>query len=205
MRAKFLSPEHTGPLGVADFLEVTESEERAIVARDAYERVNAMLDGLGIGPWEDAGAVYKKVCEATVEVLRQTWPGMAAGAPRRIPQAEADATYCCARTPENGRIDWTADTRTVFNLIRGLARPFPGAFTVWEEGQLRIWRAEPVAEAQVYVGRVPGRVVGVDRTKGHIDVLTGDGVLRLLEVQPDGAEEAGSPTQWVRSVRARLG
>ncbi len=53
IRSKFLSPEHVGPVAVADFLEVTDPDERAAVVRDAYERVNALLEQLQIRRWED--------------------------------------------------------------------------------------------------------------------------------------------------------
>ena len=53
IRGKFLSPEHVGPVAVADFLEVTDPDERAIVVRDAYARVNALLDQLRVEMWED--------------------------------------------------------------------------------------------------------------------------------------------------------
>ena len=46
-------------------------------------------------------------------------------------------------------------------------------------------------------------ICGVDA--GHIEVLTGDGVLRILEAQPEGAAESGPPAKWVTSVRGRLG
>jgi len=52
IRGKFLSPEHVGPAAVANFLEIRDSEERDIVMRDAYERVAAFLDLLGVSPWE---------------------------------------------------------------------------------------------------------------------------------------------------------
>lgn len=45
---KFASPEHAGPRHVAAFLEVEDVEEREILIRDAYERVNALLVRLGI-------------------------------------------------------------------------------------------------------------------------------------------------------------
>ena len=44
----FASPEHRGPRHVADFEEVTDPEEREAVKRDAYERVNYLLQQLGI-------------------------------------------------------------------------------------------------------------------------------------------------------------
>ena len=51
IRDRFLSLQHFGPVAVADFLELPDSEEREIVMRDAYERVTAFLDRLRIQPW----------------------------------------------------------------------------------------------------------------------------------------------------------
>lgn len=46
---KFASPVHLGPRQVADFLEEQEPEARAILERDAFERVQAVLVGVGTG------------------------------------------------------------------------------------------------------------------------------------------------------------
>lgn len=43
---KFSSPEHIGPKFVADFLDITEPEERATLQRDAFERVAFLLESL---------------------------------------------------------------------------------------------------------------------------------------------------------------
>ena len=43
---KFASPEHVGPKHVADFDDIRDPEERALVQRDAFERVNALLSRL---------------------------------------------------------------------------------------------------------------------------------------------------------------
>jgi len=43
---KFSSPEHIGPKFVADFLDITELEERATLQRDAFERVAFLLESL---------------------------------------------------------------------------------------------------------------------------------------------------------------
>ncbi len=45
---KFASPDHIGPKSVADFEGLTDPEERAFLQRDAYERVNYLLEKLGI-------------------------------------------------------------------------------------------------------------------------------------------------------------
>jgi hypothetical protein len=51
IRAAFLSPDHAGPRWVADFLDVTEAEARAILQRRAYEEVTVWLDALGVALW----------------------------------------------------------------------------------------------------------------------------------------------------------
>jgi hypothetical protein len=45
---KFASPAHVGPKQVADFEAIADSEEREAIQRDAYERVNYLLEKLGI-------------------------------------------------------------------------------------------------------------------------------------------------------------
>ena len=51
IRSKFASVEHIGPRWVADFLEVTEKEDRDIVVRRAYEKIKELLDLLCISEW----------------------------------------------------------------------------------------------------------------------------------------------------------
>lgn len=48
MAEKFESPNHTGPNFVADFEEMEEDEDREMLKRDVFERVDHLLRGLGI-------------------------------------------------------------------------------------------------------------------------------------------------------------
>jgi hypothetical protein len=52
IRAKFLSPEHIGPVWVANFQVIRDSEEVERVKRDAYEKISTFLDKLGISKFE---------------------------------------------------------------------------------------------------------------------------------------------------------
>jgi hypothetical protein len=52
IRSKFASVAHVGPTWVADFLEVTEKEDREIVMRRAYEKVTELLDMLHVSAWD---------------------------------------------------------------------------------------------------------------------------------------------------------
>ncbi|MFO0891120.1 MAG: methionyl-tRNA formyltransferase [Isosphaeraceae bacterium] len=119
-------------------------------------------------------------------------------------QREAEATYCCSRNPEDGEIDWSRSARQIHDLIRALAPPFPGAFTHLDGRRLAVWKAECLEPAPAYVGRVPGRVVAVSRMDGFVDVLAGEGVVRLHEVQRvEGAREPAATV--IGSVRETLG
>ena len=121
-----------------------------------------------------------------------------------VPQSAEPATYGCTRLPADGEIDWTAPTERIAALVRGLDKPFPGAFTYLKTRRIVIWRASALDAPLNYTGRVPGRIVNVSRTEGHVDVLTGDGVLRIYEVEaaPDGRAPASAV---IRSVRETLG
>jgi hypothetical protein len=106
--------------------------------------------------------------------------------------------------PADGEIDWRRSTADVYALVRALTEPFPGAFTHLEARRLVIWRARALEAPREWVGRVPGRVVSRSPGEGWVDVLTGDGVLRLETVQLDGQGRRPA-AEVIRSVRATLG
>ncbi|MBW4619766.1 MAG: methionyl-tRNA formyltransferase [Cyanosarcina radialis HA8281-LM2] len=120
------------------------------------------------------------------------------------PQNQAEADYCCTRLPQDGEINWSDSTRRIDRFIRALVFPFPGAYTYFQGKKLLIWQAQPLKDPPVYKGRIPGRVVGRSKTEGYVDVLTGDGVIRLLEVQLPG-EERTPPAQVIKSIKSTLG
>jgi methionyl-tRNA formyltransferase len=153
---------------------------------------------------DTAPAVYERVCEATTALILEALPALAAGSAPRIHQEEGIGTYGCSRSPSDGVIDWSETTLRIYNKIRALTYPYPGAFTHFEGETLTVWTASLLSGLPEYVGRIPGRVVAVSQTEGWIDVLTGDGVLRVTEVQAAGGEKCPAASV-VRSVRAKLG
>jgi len=121
-----------------------------------------------------------------------------------VKQNNTEATYACTRLPEDGEINWSDSTRNIYALIRALVAPFPGAYTYFQGKKLLIWQAKPVNNPPVYVGRIPGRIIGRVKSEGFVDVLTGDGVLRIYEVQLEG-EEKTAAANIIKSVKSTLG
>lgn len=63
--------------------------------------------------------------------------------PRRV-QDHAQATAFPRRRPDDGLIDWSASARDVWNLIRAVAAPYPGAFTFYAGMRVNIWQAAAI-------------------------------------------------------------
>ncbi len=157
-----------------------------------------------ITPTEDAPAVYEKICDATLDVLLEAAAALTGGTAPRIPQNYSAGSFTCSRTPLDGEIDWSRTTREIYNKVRALAWPYPGAFTFYNNRKLFVWKAVPVTPAPCYAGRIPGRVIGFSKESGTVDVLTGDGVLRIGEVQLAAGEKSPA-AEVIKSIRTTLG
>lgn len=157
---------------------------------------------LEIGPDETAGELMERATALFLEVLDRRLPELLEGRAPRRPQAEDEATYTCARVPDDGVIDWSWPARRIHALVRALSHPFPGAVTLYRGHKLFVWRTRLPRAPRRYVGLVPGRVVG---TVGDaVQVLAGDGPIDLLRVQPHDEPEVDA-ARLLRSVRDTLG
>lgn len=146
-----------------------------------------------IGPEDTIGSVMEAVTEACLALLRTSFPRLLDGVSPE-PQDESLATWACKRLPEDNRIDWTQPTRRILDLIRGVTRPYPGAWTMLEERRLTIWSATAERPSRAFAGRIPGRIVSLD----PVSVLTGDGVITLLEMQGEDATPGPASSLRIR-------
>ncbi len=116
-------------------------------------------------------------CRLFVENL----PKLAAGTAPRLRQNDAEATNWPRRRPEDGVIDWRKDARALYNWVRALTRPYPGAFTFVNGRKLTVWAA---AESRAPCKSAPGEVIGVEGDA--VLVATANGALAFTDVQWDG-------------------
>lgn len=79
------------------------------------------------------------------------------------------------RTAADGKIDFHERTRSIYNLIRGVSEPFPGAFAMCGGQTVRIWEAHPFDEMIDFSAYRPGEIV--DIFDGKLIVRTVDGSL----------------------------
>jgi len=147
-------------------------------------------------------SLEKCLAELNVRLMEEHLPALLSGRIRTRKQDEKKATYACKRIPDDGLIDWAWPVERIFNLVRALTRPYPGAFTFLCGRRLFIWEAKIDKKAPVYVGRIPGAVTGIGQSR--VAVLTGDGVCRIGLVQLEG-EEARPAAEVLDSLNIRLG
>jgi methionyl-tRNA formyltransferase len=150
---------------------------------------------------DTALTLFEKVAQAAVELLRDTFPLIKAGCAPRTPQDPAQATYFGGRTPEDGRIDWGKPALELYNLVRAVTSPYPGAFTSFGGRKLYIWGARLVPDG-TGTRWAPGTIVGAQL--GGCLVATGEGLLLLTQVQSEGGEVLPGET-WFRCTGAASG
>ncbi len=77
------------------------------------------------------------------------------------------------RTAADGRIDFHARTREIYNLIRGVAAPFPGAYAMIGEEKVTVWEAHPFDEMIDFSSFAPGEVIDVFDDKPVVRTVDG--------------------------------
>jgi len=132
-------------------------------------------------PDDTAGEVFEKVTVAAEQTLWRALPAMMAGQTPKRPNVLSEGSYFSGRKPEDGRIDFSQPAAAVYNLIRAVAPPYPGAFTDIGGRRFIVARARRIEPSSVPAGLKPGLHV-VD---GRIVAVGGDGgairVTQLLE------------------------
>jgi methionyl-tRNA formyltransferase len=127
---------------------------------------------VSIGPEDTARDVFDKCVPAARHVLERQIDALTEGTAARKPQDESQATYFGGRKPQDGRIDWTQSAESIYNLVRAVTQPYPGAFTEAAGKRLFIWWAVPLPDTE----GEPGRVFSLDPLK----VATGKGGLEIV-------------------------
>jgi len=198
-----LLPRHRGASPVA----------AAILAGDEFTGVTIMLmdHGLDTGPilaqekmriaaQDTTDSLSARLSLKAAEMLPGVMWRWTAGEIKPRPQNEAEATYCIAIKKEDGEIDWRLSAADIWRRVRAY-QPWPGAYTSWCGRRLEVIEAEALPpEGQPKIGQV----VALRRREYGFGVGTGDGILGVIKVQPQG-KRAMPAADFLRGQRSLAG
>lgn len=135
-----------------------------------------------ITPQETAVTLGARLAELGAHLLTATLPQWLAGQITPTPQSTlpGEPSHCRLIRKEAGQIDWQQPAVVIERMTRAYA-PWPSAYTTWHGETFKIWQAAVVAGQAA-----PGLVV---QTADGVAVGTGEGLLRLVTIQPAGKRQ----------------
>ncbi|WP_196593872.1 formyltransferase family protein [Pectinatus sottacetonis] len=112
--------------------------------------------------------IFLKTSQTVKNIIKNYLPLIESSTAPHFPQDESQATKFGRRRPADGIINWDSDVIDIYNLIRSVTHPFPGAFTFYKGKKIFIWWAVPLDEKEF----IP--LPGVQGAKNKLEYKSGD-------------------------------
>lgn len=158
-----------------------------------------------IEPTDTVGSVHDRMMVLGAQTLLRTVDLFLEGEPSAMPQQNMSEVPCPAPklTRENTEVDWSRPAMELYNFVRGL-NPFPSAWAMLAIGsdeptQYKLLETEVLPYTSAEEAKLPNGTILL-RGKKAIDVKVGDGLLRLLLLQPSG-KKAMSASALLNGLR----
>lgn len=129
---------------------------------------------------DDAGTLYDKVMNSAIEQEMDIVSKFENGGMQRMPQPVGGGNTWRKRKKADGEIDWRMSSRSIYNLVRSLTKPYVGAHFVYNSVEYKVWKVAEF-ETEGLENIEPGKILGI-RGK-EIDVKCGQGGIRLVDFE----------------------
>lgn len=127
----------------------------------------------------NANDLHDRIYEEACCLLKQLLIDFNDGKPlERKSQVSSSATFFKPRKPEDGLIDWSKSSLEIYNLIRALSKPWPGAYTYFNGYKVVIWKSH-VRDHKNNTDH--GKVINV--SDGYLEVSTYDGQIIITDYE----------------------
>lgn len=150
---------------------------RVVKQLDAGDMLHKTVCSIGID--ETATELHDRMMLMGAEGLRETLALMQRNKLKPKKQDESLVTYAHKLDKAESELDWARSASDLARQVRGL-NAWPVAQTILQGKVMRVWQAEVIAGDS---DALPGTIL---EDAKHIDVATGSGIMRLLEIQLPG-------------------
>lgn len=137
---------------------------------------------IAIEPNDYVNDVLNKVDEACFNLMRAYFPLLRMGKAPRIPQHINEGNFRRLRTNRDSQISWELNKELIFNKVRAISRPYPGAEAWVGEKKYRIYSAEMIHSFEYGEGARLGVLVATFHD-GTFLVKCRNGYIRVLDYE----------------------
>ncbi len=141
---------------------------------------------------EDVGDALEKLYPMYANITARVLDDFNRNTIKRTPQPSGNHKVYPRRRPEDGWIDWRMPARDICNLVRGVSRPYPGAFGCVGERRVTIWKC---AVEESGTGATPGTIVDIASDRSA-KIACGRGTLIALDYSIDHAHELNAADRF---------
>jgi len=177
--------------------------QRAILAGDKKTGITIMQmdegldtgDILSVAEWEitakeTGSSLHDGLMKLGAQTLIAVLPEIAAGTCARVKQSNDDSCYAAKLSKAEAKINWHDPAEKIEREVRAY-NAWPVAYCQYEKNNklltLRIWQAEIVEQSNAAFNVEPGKVIA--QSSQGIDVVTGEGILRITQLQVEGKRQ----------------
>lgn len=126
---------------------------------------------------DDAKTLYTKITHTALKQIEVFLPLLENRSYKKIPQDHSKANIWRKREKKDGLIDFRMSSKTIYNLVRALTKPYVGAHLEYKDEDITIWKVEEVEnnDSNIESGKI------LDISNNKILIKTYNGAIRVLE------------------------
>lgn len=141
-----------------------------------------------ISPYDTCATLYDHVAAANRDMIIRLLPRLARGERPGSHQRTLAEPLLPRRRPADGRIDWGQPAQTVYDFVRALTRPYPGAFSRLDGRRWTVWQAAVLPDGATMAprpGHLLGPVISPEPAACGQAVACASGAVVLLELEAE--------------------
>ena len=140
-----------------------------------------------ITAYDTCSTLYDRVADSNRDMVLSLLAKLEFGEIPGSPQQHTDEAILPRRRPKDGLIDWNRSGQEIYDLVRAVTRPYPGAFGELDGSTYKIWNVAllPAYKPNAFPGAIIGPVTSPEDRACGVLVATQDGAIVVLEIEDE--------------------